>query len=321
MSANASTSTHVIIGAGQIGRKLAAELLARGHQVRLVRRGAPGAAQPKLSWMRGDILDPRFADEACRGAEVVYNCCNPSDYAAWDGVMEPLHEAVQDAAVRSGARLVSLDCLYMVGLPEQVPFDEDVPMRPCSDKGRMRARLVERALELQARGDLRVSFGRAPDFFGPDSPLSLFGERFLERVRAGKAAEVFGDPDLPRSYAYTPDVARGLALLGTDARALERSVWHLPVLEVATTRALVEAFYAAAGQPAKLRPIPRWMLALGGLASPLLRAAKHMVYQWEHPYVVDDRHFRQTFAVAPTSVEQAVARTLGDRSSSASAAA
>jgi nucleoside-diphosphate-sugar epimerase len=305
---------HTIVGAGQIGRKLAQELHALGHEVRIVRRGAVGTDGPQFDWRRGDITDAAFAREACAGSTVVYNCTNPSDYAKWDGVLLPLHRAVLGAAAQVGARFVGLDCLYMLGLPDAMPMTEDTPLAPCSEKGELRAELVREALLAHERGDVHVAFGRAPDFFGPDSPTSLFGERFLDRLCAGKAVEVFGDPDLPRSYAYTPDVARGLAVLGTDARAREHRVWNLPVLDTTTTREVVEAFFAAVGHAPRMRTIPRWIMTLAGTVSPLARAAKEMLYQWEHPYVLDDSRFRTTFGVDPTPLTDAVADTLAARS-------
>jgi nucleoside-diphosphate-sugar epimerase len=323
MTHSETNPLHVVLGAGQIGRKLTGELLSRGHRVRLVRRGPAGPARPGLEWLSGDLMDPAFADRALEGAQRVYNCVNPPDYGRWAGVMEPLHEAVQDAAVRATVPLVGLDCLYMVGIPEQTPFDEETPMRPIREKGEMRARLVRRALRLREEGKLQVTFGRAPDYFGPDSPDNVFGERFLERLRAGASAEVFGDPDLPRSYAYTPDVAAGLAVLGTDERGFDRAIWHLPVAETRSTRELVEAFYREAGVEPALRRLPRWLLRTAGLFSPVMRELAKMSYQWEVPYALDDRRFRQTFGVQPTPVGVAVRETLaaaGILASQASAA-
>ncbi len=316
-------TTHTVFGAGQVGRKLAAELLARGHEVRLVRRGAPGESRPGLTWVQGDVTDPAVADAACAGAEVVYNCVNPSDYTRWGEVLLPLYRAVRDGAARSGARLVGLDCLYMLGVPEG-PIDEDTPLAPCSHKGELRAQLVEETLAAHARGDVHVTFGRSPDYVGPETPSSVvFHDRFLSRVRGGKAVEVFGDPDLPRSYAFTPDVARGLAILGTEPRALERRVWMLPVIAAPTTRALVESFFEVAGHPARLRRVPTWLVGGLGVFSPLMRNVHEMLYQWEHPYRVDDRRFREAFGVMATDAREVARVTLagGDASGAVDAQA
>ncbi len=48
-----------------------------------------------------------------------------------------------------------------------------------------------------------------------------------------------GNPDLPHTYSYVPDIAAGLATLGTDARAMGQ-VWHLPGPPTGTTRALLD---------------------------------------------------------------------------------
>jgi nucleoside-diphosphate-sugar epimerase len=261
--------------------------------------------------MSGDVTDPHFADEAARGAAVVYNCVNPPDYSRWHGVLEPLARAVRGAAARAGARLVVLDCLYMYGVPQHSPFDEDTPMRPCSDKGELRAMLVEELFEAHRRGEVEVTTGRASDYFGPDTPLSvLFHQRSLDRLRAGKAVEVFGDPDMPHGYSFTPDVARGLVELGLRPEAVGQA-FHLPLSWTGTTRELVQRAGALLGRSGTVRRVPNWALTLVGVASPTMRALREMVYQWEHPYVIDDRRFRATFGVEPTPIDDALRAMLG----------
>ncbi|WP_052548692.1 NAD-dependent epimerase/dehydratase family protein [Enhygromyxa salina] len=302
---------HTIFGAGQVGHKLALVLLDRGYRVRLVRRGPAGAPRQGLVWMSGDVTDPSFADEAARGAAVVYNCVNPPDYARWHGVLEPLARGVRGAATRAGARLVVLDCLYMYGVPGATPFDEDTPMRPCSSKGELRAQLVEELFEAHRRGEVEVTTGRASDYFGPDTPLSvLLNPRALARVRAGKRVEAFGDPDLPHGYSYTPDVARGLAELGTRPEAVGRA-FHLPLSWAGSSRGLVERFGQALGQAGAIRAVPSWALTAVGVVSPTVRAIREMIYQWEVPYVIDDRRFCATFGVEATPIDEAIRATLG----------
>jgi nucleoside-diphosphate-sugar epimerase len=302
---------HTIFGAGQVGTLLADELLRRGHRVRLVRRGPAGAARPGLEWMRGDVTDAAFADAAARGAAVVYNCVNPPDYGRWEGVLEPLMRAVQGAATRAGARLVVLDCLYMIGRPAAAPFDEDTPMQPCTRKGELRKLLVEELFEAHRRGEVEVASGRASDYFGPATPLSMvLYPRALERLRAGKPVELFGDPDQRHAYNFTPDVARGLAELGTRPEAVGK-VWHLPAAWTGTTRELITRAGALLGQPGTLRRVPAWALAGLGLVSGELRAIREMLYQWEQPYVLDDRRFRSVFGVEATPIDEALRATLG----------
>lgn len=299
---------HVVFGAGQIGALLAGELLGRGLRVRMVRRGAPGQPRPGLEWRRADIVDGVAAAEAARGAAVVYDCANPAEYHRWGEVLPPLKRGVREAAARAGARLVVLDCLYMYGRPERVPFDEDTPMRPCSRKGELRARLARELFEAHARGDVRATTGRASDFFGPDVPVALLGARFAERLAARKPLEMGGDPDQLHGYSYAPDVARGLATLGANPAA-DGKAWHLPLAWSGTTRDLVEAIGAAVGRPGRVRAVPDWLLRAMGLVSPMIGAAAEMTYQWKVPYVIDDRRFRAAFGAEPTPAAEAVAAT------------
>lgn len=308
-AAGASPPLHVVFGAGQIGRRLAAELLDRGLRVRLVQRGGPRPARDGLAWHRADATDAAAAAEAARGAAVVYDCTNPAAYHRWDTLLLPLKRGVREAAARAGARLVVLDCLYLYGRPVPgAPFDEDTPVAPCSRKGELRALAARELLEAHARGDVRATCGRASDFFGPDVPTALLGARFAARLLAGKPLEMGGDPDLPHGYSYAPDVARGLAALGLDPAADGRA-WHLPLAWTGTTRALVEALAAALGRPAGVRRVPDWVLRALGVVDPALGAAAEMTYQWKVPYVIDDRRFRAAFGVEPTAPERAVAET------------
>jgi nucleoside-diphosphate-sugar epimerase len=301
---------HTIIGAGQIGTQLAALLVREGHRVRLVRRGAITTELPGVTRMQGDVLDRTFADEACRGATVVYNCANPPDYSKWDGVLQPLYRAAREAAGRAGARFVQLDCLYMYGRPARAPFDERTPMEPCSEKGKLRKLLAEELFEAHRRGDVQATSGRASDYFGPDTPTAvLLRPDVYDRILAGGTVYTLGNPDMPHSYSYTPDVARGLQVLGSHPAALGRA-WHLPAAAQLTSRELLERFAARAGTTIKVRRVPQWAIRSIGVFVPFMGAIAEMTYQWDVPYLLDDGDFRRTFAVGPTELDEAIDATL-----------
>lgn len=305
-----SREIHTIIGAGQVGTQLAALLVREGHQVRLCRRGALTHALPGVTFMQGDATDRAFADQACRGATVVYNCANPPDYSKWDGVLVPLYRAVREAAGRAGARLVQLDCLYMYGRPPHAPFDERTPMEPCSEKGKLRKLLVDELFAAHARGDVQATSGRASDYFGPGTPNAmLLRPDVYDRILAGSSVYVLVNPDMPHSYSYTPDVARGLAVLGSHPAALGRA-WHLPATAQLTSRELLHRFAARAGTTIKVRRMPQWAMRSLGVFVPLLSAMVEMSYQWEVPYVIDDGDFRRTFGVGATALDVAIDATL-----------
>jgi nucleoside-diphosphate-sugar epimerase len=297
---------HVVLGAGQIGTRLAQILLDRGLRVRQVRRGAPGATRPDLTWLSGDITDLAFAEAATRGAAVVYDCMNPQ-YHQWSELLLPMARGALHGAAKAQARLVALDCLYMYGRPSG-PMTEDAPLVPVSKKGELRVKLGALRLDADRRGDVKVAIGRASDFFGADLPYSGWSDRFYKRVLAGKSAECLGDPDMPHSYTYADDIATALAVLGSRDEATGR-VWHLPTPPAESTRALAGRLGRALGIDIEVTRVPKLALRAAGLFVPFMREVVEMTYQWEVPFVIDDARFRASFGVGPTPIETAVAAT------------
>ena len=288
---------HVVLGAGQIGSKVAQLLLAGGHQVVLCSRTARPPS-PGLSIMKIDARDAAVVARLSAGAAAVYHCASPA-YHRWHEELLPLTRGIAKGIRASGAPLIVLDNLYMYG--ETSRIDEASPLTPMSRKGRLRAEAAEILLGAGA------AIGRAAEFFGPDTPTTVFGEAFWKRILAGKSAQVFGDPDQPHSYSYSPDVARSLVALGTRPRA---GVWMLPTLPAESTRVLVERFSAALGREVPIRSVPTTILRVMGVFSPTIRELAEMTYQWKQPFVVHGDKFAREFGFEPTPWIEAVAQTV-----------
>jgi nucleoside-diphosphate-sugar epimerase len=293
---------HVVLGAGQIGSRLAQNLVARGERVRIVRRGSGAPAGVELR--QGDIRELSFAAEAAAGASVVYDCMNPA-YHQWDQQLLALGRGSLHAARTSGAKLVALDCLYMYGRPHGA-MREDSPRQPCSHKGELRVQLEQLRMGAHQRGEARVAVARASDFFGAGLQQSAFSDRFFERAFAGKSVECMGDPDMPHSYTYAEDVVTALATLGAHAQA-DGQVWHVPTPAAESTRAFYERMGRALGLAIETARVPKLVLRALGLFDPMMRELVEMTYQWEVPFVLDGSQFTHTFGIAATPVEQAVA--------------
>jgi nucleoside-diphosphate-sugar epimerase len=301
---------HVVVGAGQVGVPLAERLVARGHRVRIIKRGAPVGALDGVEWARGDVTDRTFTDAAFRGASVVYNCANPSNFQ-WTDRLLPLARGVREAAGRAGARLVVLDSIFMYGRPRGGMLTEDHPHDPCSRKGELRALLARELFEAHARGDVRATAGYAGDFYGPTASEQspLIGRRFLSNLRHGRPVFVFGNPDAPHACAYLPDVAEGLAILGENEKALGRP-FHLPTAWNGSIRELMTEFAHAAGRPLRLVRAPKTALRVAGLFDATVREAIEMLYLWEVPCRLDDSRFVDTFGVQATPIDASIQATL-----------
>lgn len=301
---------HVVFGAGQVGSFLAESLLRSGATVRVVKRsdsGIPEGAETRL----GDATDPTFCREAAAGAEVVYHCMNPPySTRAWEEVLPRYLDNLVAAAGSSGARLVVMENLYMLGVGDGGPINEDTPMNPRSRKGEIRARLADALFEAHRRGDVKAVSGRASDFYGPRGVGTHFAERFWIPVLAGEPAEFFPNPDNPHTYHFIPDVAEGLRLLGSAPEEALGSPWMLPCAPAESSRALVRRFSGALGKDISLKGMPKVAMKVVGLFLPILREVEEMLHQWEVPFVVDDARFRAQFGVEATAADQGAAKTV-----------
>ena len=302
-------SLHVIVGAGPVGTTTAELLAATGHHVRLVTRSGSGPSQPAVERVAADATDADALRDLCAGADALYNCANPA-YHQWATAWPPLAQALLAAATSSGAVLVTMSNLYGYG-PVQAAMTEDLPLAATGKKGRIRAGMWEDALAAHRAGHVRVTEARASDFFGPlVTDGGHLGERAVPRLLAGKTVRTIGDPGLPHSWTYIPDVARTLVTLGTDERAWGRA-WHVPTNPPLSARAMVERMAEIAGAPApKVTAIPRFAVRAAGLVSPMLRELDEVMYQFDRPFVLDSSAFTKTFGVPATPLDDALAATV-----------
>ncbi|HEY7819279.1 MAG TPA: NAD-dependent epimerase, partial [Vicinamibacteria bacterium] len=180
----------------------------------------------------------------------------------------------------------------------------------CSRKGEIRARAAERLFEAHRRGDVVATSGRASDFYGPGGTLTGLGDFFWPRVLAGRTAYSPYPLDATHTYHYIPDVAAGLATLGCAEIDVYGRPWMLPCAPPGTLRDLVHRLASKLERPIKVAEVPRWMVKTIAVVMPLMRELDEMLYQWDEPFVVDDRKFRQRFSVTLTAVDDAAAKTI-----------
>ena len=310
MLSGTSSELHVVFGAGQVGLPLAQELLRAGKRVRIAKRtqtNVPAHYEVVL----GDAADASFCVDAARGAAAIYHCMNPPySTKVWADLVPRYMGNLIAAAGKAGARLVVLDNLYMLGRPNGRPLDEDTPMNPCSRKGEIRARAAERLFDAHRRGDVIATAGRASDFYGPGGTLTGLGDFFWPRALAGKTAYSPYPLDAVHTYHYIPDVAAGLKALGcADLDAYGRP-WMLPCAPAASMRTLVARLARTLGRELPVGQLPRWILKTTAIVMPLMRELDEMLYQWDEPFVVVDRRFRERFHVMPEAEDRAAADTV-----------
>jgi nucleoside-diphosphate-sugar epimerase len=305
----AGDSTHVVFGAtGGIGGTVVAELLRRGKRVRSVSRS--GKAPDGAEGAAADAADPAEAAAAAAGAAVVYHCVNPP-YTRWPELLPPISRSILGAAESAAAKLVYADNLYAYG-PVDGPLREDLPAVASGPKGRTRVEVAGELLAAHEDGRLRVTIGRASDYYGPGGANSTSGETVFGRVVAGKRPQWTGRLDVPHTFHYLADIAPGLVTLAERTEA-DGEIWHLPAAEPLTAQQFFDLVFEAAGRPtpAKAQIAGPAVLAVAGVFSPMLRELRETAYQFRRPFVIDSSKFESAFGPLETTPHpEAVERTV-----------
>jgi len=309
--------SHLVVGAGVIGSRVAQLLAERGERVLVVSRRGSGPAGAEC--VPGDAADAEVMARLAEGTAVIYNCVNPP-YHRWPVDWPPIAASVLGAAERSGAVLVTLSNLYgygpasrslgTAGYDEAHPMTEATPLAAAGRKGRVRAQVWRDALAAHQAGRVRAAEVRGSDFVGPGA-VSALGERVVQRVRRGRSVSVLGRADRRHTWSFTEDVAGMMVVAGHDPRAWGRA-WHVPSNEPRSQRQVIGDLAAAAGSgKVRVRTIPSAAVQALGLAWPLMRELRETEYQFRDDFIMDSTAAQETFRLAPTPWDEVVEATLG----------
>lgn len=297
---------YLITGAGQIGTQLAADLTTAGHEVTVLRRGE--GQVDGTTTVRGDAGDPGTLRQLADGAGAIFHCIHSSyDAATWEKDLPQREAAVMDVAAELGIPVVFPESVYAFGREAQ-DLTADALRRtpvPVAPLGEIRARLLA-ARAAHPAVTLSVV---AADLIGPTAApqTSVFLLTVLGPAAKGRTAWVLGDPDVPRSVTYIPDLTA--AMVTAAQRAEELAPEGSVVLSAATTATLSQREMAdavAPGGTAGVRHIPWWVLSVFGRFSPMMRELRNQRYLWDAPAVIGRGVLEERYGLRPTPWEQAV---------------
>jgi nucleoside-diphosphate-sugar epimerase len=294
-----------ILGAGGvIATEIAKALPSYTSDIRLVsRRPQPVLGNEDL--VPADLLNLDQTRQAVAGSNVVYLTVGlPYNTKLWTQAWPVIMANVLQACIEAGAKLVFFDNVYLFGKQTQ-GMTEETPVQPCSEKGKVRAKVVQMIESRVEQGKLEALIARSADFYGPGATNSPINMLVIETLKAGKKPSWMGKAKLPHSLTYTPDAGKATALLGNSAQAYNQS-WHLPTAHPALTgEQYIQLAASIAGVSPKYRTISRGMMKMAGWFNAMVRSSVEMMYQFEQPYFFDSSKFEQVFGVEATAYEEA----------------
>ena len=298
-------SRHVVLGAGPVGRAIVQALAKRGIEVDVVSRR--GTVVDGARAVAADVLDTDSLSRIVSGAAAVHQASQP-EYHRWPEEFPAIQDSVLRAVRGTDTVLVAVENMYGYG-PVGGALTEDLPLVATGRKGKVRADMWRSLQSESDAGRVKVTAGRASDFFGPHAEGSAVGGRYFPRLLDGKKAEVMGDPGALHTYTYVGDFGEALVRLALDERSLGRA-WHVPNARTVSNRAFLETVALVAGVEPRSKRVGALSLKVAGLFIPAAREVPEMLYEFEEDFVVDHSAYSAVFGDHSTPLQESLATTI-----------
>lgn len=294
-----------ILGAGGLIGDELATILAAGHEpFRLVGRNPKPVAGGEV--FAADLADREQTIRAVAGSDVVHLLVGLKyDLGVWQELWPRIMANTIEACKRAQAKLIFFDNVYMYGRVNGA-MTEETPYAPCSKKGEIRARIATTLMDEAKAGNLSAMIARSADFYGPDTEHGVPNVLVFGPFAKRKTASWLVNAAVPHSLTFTPDAARGVALLAERESAWNQ-VWHLPTApDPPTGREFIEMAAKEFGVAPKYRVLSRPMLRIAGWFKPLIGESYEMLYQSDSPYLFDSTKFAKEFGFAGTPYREGI---------------
>ncbi|MEL7461921.1 MAG: epimerase [Pseudomonadota bacterium] len=282
------THTVLILGpSGRFGRHAATAFANAGWRVRSFDR-------------KSDRLP-----DAAMGADVIVNAWNPT-YDRWARDVPGQTDRVIEAARASGATVMIPGNVYVFGADAPARFAEDTPHRAANPLGRIR---VDMEAAYRAAGIPTIIL-RAGDFLDTQASGNWFDMVMAKSLTKGYLT-CPGEPDVPRAWAYLPDVALAAVALAERRDTLE-------VFEdvpfpgyTLSAREMAAAISTVVGREVRAKPMNWLPIHIARPFWPVAKGILEMRYIWSKPHHLDGTKFARLLPeFAPTPVEAALAAAL-----------
>ena len=216
---------------GFIGSHLTEALLDKGYKVRALAQynsfnnwGWLEDIAPRdgLEIVCGDVRDPDFCRELCRGIDTVYHLAAliaiPYSYVAPDSYVDTnikgtlnMCQAARDAAC---SRIVVTSTSEVYGTARYVPIDEKHPRQPQSPYSATKIGADAIAQSFYNAFDLPVVTARPFNTYGPRQSARATIPTIITQIAAGREKIRLGDLTPTRDFNYVADTAAGFIALG-----------------------------------------------------------------------------------------------------------
>lgn len=254
------SGTVLVLGAsGLFGGRVAQAFAQSGWTVRKYQRGTDMAA-------------------AAMGVDVIVNGLNPPMYHNWAQLIPQITGQVIAAAKASGATVIVPGNVYNYG-NQLGPWGPKTPQKPNTRKGQIRV-AMEAAYRVSGVGVILL---RGGDFLDETKLTTVMNAVALKASAKGKIA-LLGPSDVPRAYAYLPDMARAAVDL-TERRLHLPQFADIPFAGLTfSMNDMRDEMQRQTGRDFKFTAFPWWFMRLASPFWELARELPEMRYLFATPH-------------------------------------
>lgn len=262
---------------GFIGSHLVELLLAKGFNVRALSQynsfnywgWLEDIHNERLEVVCGDVRDPNFCREICRGVGTVFHLAAliaiPYSYVAPDSYVDTnirgtlnMCQAARDMNV---GRIIVTSTSEVYGTAQYVPIDEKHPRQPQSPYSATKIGADAIAKSFYNAFDLPLVIARPFNTYGPRQSARAIIPTIIGQIAKGERQIKVGDLTPTRDFNFVADTARGfVALAEAPDEVLGRDINIATGTEVSmkttleTIAALMNADVEYVTDPQRLRP-------------------------------------------------------------------
>lgn len=262
------TKTVLILGAtGRFGRNAALAFETAGWRVRRFDR-------------KTDTLET-----AARGVDVIVNAWNPP-YSKWSATVLQMQPQVHRAALANDALVIIPGNVYVYGDQTPTPWSDATPHIALNDLCRIRVEL-ERSYQ---KAGVRTLVLRGGDYLDTE-PSGNWFDKVMAPSLAKDKLTFPGPENLPRAWAYLPDITRAAVMLAEKRDRLRTFEDVCFPGYTLSGQQMADLLAEARGHDVRVTQLAWWQLRL---VQPFWAEVKHlfeMRYIWNMPHALDGTKF------------------------------
>ena len=243
--------------------------------------------------------------EKSAAADVIVNAWNPT-YDRWADEIPGLTAKVIEAAKLNDATVIIPGNVYVFGAEAPETFCPDTPHGASNPLGRIR---IEMEAAFRNAG-VKTIVVRGGDYIDTEASGNWFDMIMAKHLAKGKFVSP-GDPNVPRAWAYLPDIARACVALAEKRHLLatfEDVCFPGFTLSAAEMAGCIEQ---SIGRPVKTTRMNWLPIQIARPFWPMAKGILEMRYLWSKPHRLDGTKFNRLCPdFRPTPVGAALASAI-----------